>query len=211
MNWWKRWRNRRKPKVEKYPTLQTERLVLRMFELGDVVDLYAYAQNPAVALMAGWPPHQSIEDSRRVVENFMAHGDVWAIVEKRSGRVIGTMGLHLESKRAVANARMLGYALGEAEWGQGFATEAGNAVLQFAFDGLHCPVVSVYHFPLNNKSKHVIKKLGFKLEGKLRLAYTMPDGTLTDELCYSMTPEEFAARQTKEAAKIAQAASNGKG
>jgi hypothetical protein len=96
------------PKEKAYPPLQTERLVLRMFELGDTVDVYDYAQSPIVGPMAGWTPHRSIEDSRRVVHQFINHGDVWAIVEKKSGRVIGSVGLHVDSRRDVENVCMLG-------------------------------------------------------------------------------------------------------
>ena len=112
-------------------------------------------------------------------------------------------------KREVENARMLGYALGENHWGQGFATEAAIAVLHFAFDQMGCPVVSAYHFPKNAKSKRVIKKLGFTPEGTLRLATTLPDGTVTDDVCYSITREEFAQRVAKTADKAAAEAGTG--
>lgn len=193
MNWfWRKWENR-KPTVSQYPTLQTERLVLRMFDLCDTVDVFAYAQNPLVGPMAGWAPHKSIEESRHVVQHFIQNGDVWAIVEKRSGRVIGSVGLHVDTKRAVENARMIGYALGEHHWGQGYATEAAKAVLRFAFEELQCPVVSAYHFPKNAQSKRVIKKLGMAQEGTLRMASVSPDGTVLDEVCYSITRAEYLA------------------
>lgn len=199
MNWFKRRRENRPTPVNTYPTLQTERLVLRTFDVGDAVDVFAYAHSPVVGPMAGWSPHRSLEESQQVVEHFISRGDVWAIVEKKTGHVIGSIGLHSDMKREVENARMLGYALGENHWGQGFATEAANVVLRFAFEELHCPIVSAYHFPKNAKSKHVIKKLGFVPEGMLRLASTLPDGTVVDDVCYSMTREEYAAREGREA------------
>lgn len=209
MIWLKNKRKTKPEPVEGYPTLQTERLVLRMFDLHDAVDVFAYAQSPLVGPMAGWQPHRDLEESCRVVRHFVACGDVWAIVEKRTGRVIGSIGLHADAKREVENARMLGYALGENHWGQGYATEAGRAVLRFAFEELHCPVVSAYHFPKNAKSKHVIKKLGFVPEGVLRVASTLPDGTLMDDVCYSVTRAEFEARAGREPAKPTPAAPDG--
>ncbi|MCE5342387.1 MAG: GNAT family N-acetyltransferase [Eubacteriales bacterium] len=194
---WKRARANRKKKTDIYPPLLSQRLVLRMFELGDTADLYEYARSPIVGPMAGWTPHRSMEESRQVVHQFINHGDVWAIVEKRSGRVIGSIGLHADSKRDVPNTRMLGYALGEPYWGQGYATEAAEAVLKFAFEDLGCPLVSAFHNPQNDRSKRVIQKLGFLLEGRLRLAGTLPDGTVTDEDCYSMTRAEYATRERK--------------
>jgi len=199
MNWFKHRREIRPTPLHTYPMLQTERLVLRMFDIGDAVDVFSYAHSPLVGPMAGWSPHRSLEESQQVVGHFISRGDVWAIVEKKTGHVIGSIGLHTDMKRDVENARMLGYALGENHWGQGFATEAGTVVLRFAFEELHCPIVSAYHFPKNAKSKHVIKKLGFVPEGTLRLANTMTDGTLVDDVCYSMTRDEYAAQEGLEA------------
>lgn len=197
MNWFKRRCKNPKAPGEAYPTLQTERLVLRTFDVGDAVDVYAYAQSPVVGPMAGWAPHRDMEESRRVVRHFIQCGDVWAIVEKRTGRVIGSIGLHADGKRTVDGALMLGYALGERHWGQGYATEAALAVLRYAFEEKQCAVISAYHFPKNTQSKRVIKKLGFAAEGTLRLASTLPDGTMTDDVCYSITREEYLARAAR--------------
>lgn len=201
MSWFKHRRKTAKTAPRGYPPLQTERLVLRMFDPGDTVDVYAYAQSPLVGPMAGWPPHRTLEDSRMVVNRFIANGDVWAVVEKKSGRVIGSVGLHQDRKRDVENARMIGYALGEKYWGRGYATEAASAVLRFAFESLECPIVSAYHYPHNTRSKRVIKKLGFSNEGTLRLASTLTNGSLSDDVCCSLTREEYFARVRKEAAK----------
>ena len=185
------------------PTLGTERLVLRTFEPSDAVDVFAYAQSPTVGPMAGWQPHRGIEESRRIVQLFIRNRDVWAIVEKKTGRVIGSIGLHADGKRNVNGAKTLGYVLGESYWNQGFATEASREVLRYAFEELNCPIVSVEHFPKNAKSKHVIKKLGFTYEGTLRMSYTLYDGTVLDELLYSMTRAEYdkQTEATKEAGK----------
>ncbi|MEG0511679.1 MAG: GNAT family protein [Clostridia bacterium] len=185
----------KKTETAMLPLLKTERLVLRGFELSDAVDVFAYAQNEKVGPMAGWAPHQTVEESRKIVAMFIEHGDVWAIVDKKTGRVIGSIGLHKDYRRAVEGAKELGYALGEAYWGQGFATEACRAVLAYAFTELGSPVVGVIHFPFNQKSKHVIKKLGFRFDGTLRAAATLPDGTIADECCYSLLKTEYEAQE----------------
>lgn len=175
------------------PLLRTERLVLRVFDPSDAIDVYAYAQSPLVGPMAGWAPHQSIEESRATVQRFIEGGFTWAVVEKHTGHVIGSIDLHPDNKRTLEGARAMGYALGEAYWSQGYATEAATAVLEYAFDTLHCPVVGIYHFPSNLKSRRVIKKLGFTYEGVLRSCAVLPDGTVTDHVCYSQTAEDYAA------------------
>ena len=48
-------------------TLETERLILRRWEESDAEDLYEYARDPEVGPPAGWPPHQSVDESREVI------------------------------------------------------------------------------------------------------------------------------------------------
>ena len=43
--------------------IETNRLILREWQLTDADDLYAYAHNPNVGTMAGWKPHSSKEES----------------------------------------------------------------------------------------------------------------------------------------------------
>ena len=49
--------------------LETERLILRRWEERDAEDLYKYASDPAVGPIAGWPAHQSLDESREVIKN----------------------------------------------------------------------------------------------------------------------------------------------
>ena len=48
--------------------LETERLILRRWEESDAEDLYKYASDLAVGPIAGWPPHQSINESRNIIK-----------------------------------------------------------------------------------------------------------------------------------------------
>ena len=49
--------------------LETKRLILRRWEESDAEDLYKYASNPNVGPIAGWPPHQSLDESKDVIKN----------------------------------------------------------------------------------------------------------------------------------------------
>ena len=51
--------------------LQTERLILRKWTETDADSLYEYAKDPAVGPIAGWPPHQSKEESLDVICNVL--------------------------------------------------------------------------------------------------------------------------------------------
>jgi [ribosomal protein S5]-alanine N-acetyltransferase len=173
--------------------LETERLLLRGWQLEDLEDMFAYASQPEVGPDAGWEPHKDIKTSRDIIECFIKNDDVWAIVNKENGKVIGSIGLHFDEKRATVNAKMLGYVLSKDYWGNGFVTEAAKRVIKYAFEEELLEIVSCYHYPLNIKSKRVIEKCNFKFEGILRCAMKIYDGTVYDELCYSITKEEYEA------------------
>ena len=180
------------------PVLSTERLVLRAFEPSDAVSVYAYAQSEKVGLMAGFAPHKSLEESRGMVQAFMEHSAHWAIVEKATGRLIGSISLQADGKRPkIENARRIGYVLDENYCGQGYATEACRELLRYAFEELECPVISADLFPTNNKSKRVLKKLGFMPEGVIRHARLLPDGSASDLHSYSLLRTEFEALKPK--------------
>ncbi len=189
--------NRRKntPVRPGRPVLHTERLVLRSFDTNDAVDVYAFGRSETVARMAGFTPHKTLEDSRRMVRSFIESGDVWAIVSKKSGHVIGFTSLHIDGSRYTPNARKLAYTLGEEHWGQGLATETCSEMIRYAFEEMNCAVLSVSHFPFNHKSKRVIKKLGFAYEGIMRHAHDLPDGTVSDLVCYSLVKAEYEAHK----------------
>lgn len=194
------WRSRKKKQKDTKTApgphpIQTERLVLRAFDITDAMDVYAYAKSPKVGPMAGWLPHESLEESQAAVRRYMTRGDIWAMVEKKSGRVVGAISLQKDLRREHDNAMMLGYSLGEDWWGRGYATEAGAAMLSHAFETLGCSIVTAYHFPDNPRSERVLKKLGFAYEGTLRMAAELPGAGLCSELCYSMVEPEFRKKQ----------------
>ena len=52
-------------------TLKTERLILRPWRNSDLDDFYAYASVDGVGQMAGWNPHESKEDIRKILDMFI--------------------------------------------------------------------------------------------------------------------------------------------
>lgn len=178
---------------EEKKTLSTNRLVLRAFTMEDLSDFYEYCKDPDTGIHAGWKPHESIEESRDILHHFIEEREVWAICEKQSGKVIGSIGLHRDSKRRrnFNQCRMMGYVLSKAYWGQGLMTEAAKEVLRHAFEDLGLEMVTISHFSYNQRSARVIEKLGFHREGVLRKAFLRYDGSLLDDVGYSMTREEY--------------------
>lgn len=175
--------------------LHTQRLTLRPWTAEDAQDMYEYAKDPSVGPMAGWKPHSDIEETRRILEHFIVDNDVWAVVLRDTGKVIGSLGLHGDGKRPdIPGVKMLGYVLSPAYWGKGYMTEAVMGALRYAFEDLRLDMVSVYHYPHNSRSRRVIEKCGFVCEGTLRRGSKIYDQTVYDDVMYSMTREEYLAK-----------------
>ena len=178
--------------------LQTPRLLLRPYREEDLLDFFTFACHPQVGPAAGWVPHKNISESRKILDSFIAKGEVWAVEEKTAGHVIGSVGLHQDVVRKVDKDIVLtvGYTLSAAHWGKGYATEAVRRVLRYIFSEAANPpeLVSVRHYDFNNRSRRVIKKCGFKFEGVIRKAIVLPEYGLCDCWQYSMTEREW--RQT---------------
>lgn len=73
--------------------LETERLILRVFQKTDVNDFYEYAKIEGVGEATGWSHHQDIHESKRILDLFMKAKKTLAIVYKNHQKVIGLLGL----------------------------------------------------------------------------------------------------------------------
>jgi len=181
--------------------LETDRLILRRFKLSDLTDFYEYAKNPNVGPNAGWDYHKSRDESLHLLKNFVESEEVWALELKDELKVIGSIGLHKDRKRDNKSACMIGYVIGEDYWGKGLATEAAKEVIKYAFEQLNASILSVYHYPFNDKSKAVIDKCGFEFEGILRFSTVTYNGLIYDDCCYSMTKEEYISKYKESISK----------
>lgn len=148
-------------------TLETERLLLRPFREDDLEDLYAYASVEGVGESAGWPHHTSIETSCQVLESFIRGHNIFAIVWKKTGRVIGSLGLHeswaaQEPEYRGLRCAELGYVLAKAFWGRGLMPEAVRRVIRYCFEDCCLDALTICHFEENDRSRRVIEKCGFR-------------------------------------------------
>lgn len=174
-------------------TLETERLILRGWEISDKEDLYEYAQNESVGPFAGWKPHKNILESEDIIRMFLSSDDVYAIEHKDTKKVIGSLGIHRRNPDGLEQVeqREIGYVLNPLFWGNGYIPEAVFRVLKYCFEEMNYDVVWCGHFDFNDKSKRVNEKCGFiyqfTTEGKAQLLDNMSVRTLY----YCMTKEEY--------------------
>ena len=152
-----------------HATLYTDRLILRKWEESDAESMYELCKDPDIGPIAGWPPHQSVEDSRNIIRNALAGAEAYAICLKEDNKAIGCIELKLYGGNMNDLAQNydeceLGYWLGKPYWGQGIMPEAGRELLRHAFEDVEFEKVWCGYYDGNNKSKRVQEKLGFKFQ-----------------------------------------------
>lgn len=180
--------------------IETNRLLLTEWEDTDecVNGLYAWASNPDVGPHAGWAPHASLDDSRKIINEIFSKSFVaFAIREKTTKKIIGNISLDKDGVREGVKSMELGYALSKDEWGKGYMTEAARAVIDYAFTIYGITILSIKTSESNKRSQSVIDKCGFKFEGVFRRSYHIYDGSDRDSRFYSMTKEEWESMRRK--------------
>lgn len=172
-------------------TLETKHLILTDWVEEDADALFELAKNPNVGPHAGWKPHANVAESLEIIQTLFLPSMVWKVTDKRSGAIIGSLGLETDRFRPGIASKELGYWIAEEFWGRGFATEASEAALKYGFEELNLEIVGICTGPHNRRSQRVIEKLGFIYEGTHRHCYKIYDGTIRDSLTFSMTKEEW--------------------
>jgi RimJ/RimL family protein N-acetyltransferase len=149
--------------------IQTERLLLRPWRLTDIDDAFAYGADPEWGRYLWEAPQPYL---REHAEQFVTaaatnpQGTNAQFAITLADRAIGGVRLYtLDARSGVAG---LGYNLGRAHWGHGFATEAAAAVLNAAFEHFGLRKVIAHADARNTASVRVMEKLGMKQEALLR-------------------------------------------
>ena len=117
-------------------------------------------------LQRGRTRDETAEFLERRVRGWDDHGfDLWAAVERASDELMGCIGLSVpDFLPEILPAVEVGWRLHPRYWGQGYATEGGDASLRFGFERLGLDrIVSVYE-PINEASGRVMEHLGMRFD-----------------------------------------------
>ena len=181
-----------------FPTLDTERLRLRPFQLSDAERVRELAGQRAIADTTLRVPHpyepgMAEEWISSHAERF-AKGEeaVFGITLRKTGELVGAIGLALSARDLNAE---LGYWIGVPYWGQGYATEAARAVLRYAFDELRLHRVHACHFARNPASGRVLERIGMRHEG-FRPQHVRKWDRFEDIAVYGILASDFAAARS---------------
>lgn len=140
--------------------IETEHLLLRPFEAGDVDDSLEYRNDPEFARFL---PHIPQPFTRTDAEQFV-HVNMTepfdvspTLAVVLDGKVIGTVNLEID---LVSRTAMIGYGIGRRYWERGLAVEAARAVIGWAFADLKLEGIWASTSLENLRSQRVLEKLG---------------------------------------------------
>ena len=145
--------------------LHTPRLILRPWRQTDLEDLYAYASQPEPGPMAGWKPHENLEETQQILDRFIAGKKTFALEYR--GRAVGSIGVEKYDEKqypefAEQRVRELGFVLSRTYWGQGLMPEAVNEAVRWLFEEVKLDAILCGHFLRNRQSMRVQEKCGFR-------------------------------------------------
>lgn len=177
--------------------LETERLILRPFQVEDARDMYNnWASSDQVTRYLTWPAHGSVEESKMILDTWVKNYDdpkyyEWCLEYKENNQAIGSMGV-VEMDESI-EAVEIGYCIGETYWHKTITAEALHAVVQFMFEKVGCNRVAAKHDVNNPNSGKVMKKAGLQYEGTLLQAGKSNAG-ICDLVVLGMTKAMYFAR-----------------
>ena len=144
--------------------METERILLRPWQDSDAEVLFKYASDPEVGPRAGWPPHQSVEESLEIIRTIFSGEGMWAVIWKETGEAIGSVGyLPSDSSNLQISGDEceVGYWIAKPYWGKGICTEALKLVVDYCFNKKGFTTLWGDYFPSNPASGRVMEKCGF--------------------------------------------------
>jgi len=169
-------------------TITTERLILRPYELSDAQRVSELCNNyniykstltlpypyPIESALAWIPTHEENFKNDKCYE--------FAIANKTTSELYGAVGLsnHKNNKNGE-----IGYWIGEEYWGNGYATEALEAIIEFAFTEKGYHKVWGRFFAANPASGKVMQKAGMVKEGVLE-EHIIKEGKYHDLVLYGI-------------------------
>lgn len=176
--------------MSSYPTpiLTTGRLTLRPMTMEDAADLFSVFSDPAVVRYWSAEPWTSItfaeQAIQRALDAYREQSEVRLGIELvETGALIGSVNLyHIFPKNRRCE---IGYALGSAYWGKGFAIEALESVIDYGFHELRLNRIEADIDPRNAASAGVLERMGFRKEGYMPERWFV-HGEMADTVNYGL-------------------------
>ncbi|AZV54876.1 N-acetyltransferase [Bacillus pumilus] len=178
---------------QSFPTIHTERLILKQATIEDAGDMHIYLSNETVCRYMGIDAHESIEDTKGEIkwyDNIFKEqtGIRWGISLKDDPAIIGSCGfLNLEKQHYRTE---IGYELHQDHWRKGIMSEAIAAVLRYGFQEMNLNRIEAIIDPENTSSVQLLEKFDFVREGLLR-EYDLGQHGFDDVFMYAILKRDY--------------------
>lgn len=153
-----------------FPVLETERILLRPLRMEDELPVFRLRSDEGVNKWLGRKKAESIAEARDFIEMIVrltsaGESMYWALEMKENRQFAGTVTIwNLDKSAAKAE---IGYELLPEFQGRGIMHEVLKAVIDFGFVEMNLKRIEACLSPNNERSIHLLSKLGFNFEGKL--------------------------------------------
>lgn len=168
--------------------IETQRLRIRSFQHNDWQAVYDYTSDPAVMVYIPEGLFTPQQARAFVADNMGEQARAVAVLLKTANLLIGHIVFH---PWFAPQTYEIGWVFNRAYHGQGYATEAAVAVLQYGFEALHLHRIIATCQPENVASYRVMEKLGMRREAHFRKCISRPDNQWWDEYFYALLEEEW--------------------
>ena len=181
--------------IEKFPSLESERLKLGQLKAKDIPTITAYADNPNIAKTTLNLPCPYFEKDAIFWINMSNQGFqnkdkfIFGIYLQSTDEFIGGIGLHLNRKH---NRAEIGYWIAEPFWAKGYCSEAAGLILNFGFNKLKINKILATHLIGNPASGKVMIKNGMIKEGEM-IDHYKKGKEYRSVIQYRLTKTEFDA------------------
>lgn len=177
-----------------FAPIRTKRLLVRAVRPDDVEALHARRNHPEVARYEAWELPYTRESAQSAIDDALDAGtplpERWwtaTIADHDDREIYGDLVVHLTWAGRCAE---VGYTLDRQHWGNGYATEALEALVEWLFT--EHPVTRVFGMlhPDNPASARVLERVGMLFEGHTRLSFWVGDDNSDDHI-YGMTRDDW--------------------
>lgn len=180
--------------MNKFTSIETERLLIRTLEMKDKEDFFKYRSMPQIYKYQTWRPKQMEEIEEFIHKNETVHPnmpDAWfqVAVCLIEGPLIGDIGIHFMEEGQME----IGYTISPEFQGSGYAIEAVKAVVNYAFLEWKKHRITASVDPDNIHSIKLLEKIGFRKEAHFVKSFLM-DGNWYDDCVFAMLEEEWKQR-----------------
>jgi RimJ/RimL family protein N-acetyltransferase len=176
--------------------IRTERLLIRIIEMKDKEDFFKYRSMPEIYKYQSWKPKSISEIEEFINKNFTVcpnTPNTWLqlAVCLKEGQMIGDIGIHFIDDYQIE----IGYTLSPEYQGNGYAFEAVNAVINYAFTELQKHRITASVDPDNIQSIKLLERIGFRKEAHFIKSFRMDDQWY-DDCIYALLEDEWSVQDT---------------